>query len=100
MLATSPRLVLIILSSMFLSAFFFGCSSPAERSTAVESSQAEQIAAVRSGKTDIILLESTPVQDAGLLSLTGIPGLRVLQLDHPDNQVADAGMADLAKLTQ
>lgn len=90
---TISRLFFIFLSTFFAS----GCSPPGQPIT--EASPAEQIAAIRSGKTDMILLESTPVQDAALLSLTGIPGLRILQLDHPDNKVTDAGMADVARLT-
>jgi Leucine-rich repeat (LRR) protein len=93
-----PLFAFIFLSPIFLSTLFSsGCSPPAPPA---EQSQTEQIAAIRSGKTDMILLESTPVQDADLLALTGIPSLRILQLDHPDNKITDGGMADLAKLSQ
>jgi Leucine-rich repeat (LRR) protein len=94
----SPLIILspIILPLLYLS----GCSSSGDPATPAEPSLAEQITAVRRGSTDIILLESTPVRDSDLLVLTAIPGLRVLQLDHPGNLVTEAGLADVARLTE
>lgn len=82
----------IILSSIFLS----GCSQPAEN---VES-LAEQLTAIRSGSTDLILLESAPLSDMELDVFASVPGLKILQLDHAENKISDAGMAEIAKLTQ
>lgn len=98
---------LMILPSIILSSLFLlGCSPPADSPpivpavAVVEPSLEQQIAAVRAGSTDIILVESTPLVDADLVALVDVPGLRVLQLDHADNKVTDAGMTTIAKLTQ
>ena len=74
-----------------------GCSSPAET---VEPSLAEQLTAIRNGSTDIVLVESTPLSDQDLALIRDVPGLRVLQLDHADNKLTDAGMKEIAKLPQ
>lgn len=89
----------IILSPIILYSLFLpGCSPPP--APTIEPSLSEQTAAVRKGSTDIILIESTPVGDSDLDLLEDVPGLRVLQFDHADNTLTDAGMAKLAKLTQ
>ena len=88
----------IILSFIILSLPILpGCSSPAET---VESSLAEQLTAIRNGSTDIVLVESTPLSDQDLALIRDVPGLRVLQLDHADNKLTDAGMTEIAKLSQ
>jgi hypothetical protein len=99
--------VFIILSPIILSCFIFpGCSpsppSPTTipASTPKEPSLEQQIAAVRAGSTDIILVEELPLGDTDLDVLADIPGLRVLQLDHADNKLTDAGMTVIAKLTE
>jgi len=83
----------IILSLLLLP----GCSPPAETA---EPSLAEQLTAIRNGSTDIVLIESTPLSDQELALIQDVPGLRVLQLDHADNKLTDAGMTEIAKLTQ
>src|SRR6478609_9387565 len=88
----------IILSQIILSLLFLpGCSPPA---LTKEPSLAEQLTAIRNGSTDIVLVESTPLTDQDLTLIRDVPGLRVLQLDHVDNKLTDAGMAEIAKLTQ
>ena len=90
----------IILSSIILSLLALpGCAPPPTPKT-TEPSFGEQIAAIRTGSTDIILIESTPVSDKDLDLLKEVPGLRVLQFDHAGNTLTDAGMAKLAVLTQ
>lgn len=74
-----------------------GCSPPAET---VEPSLTDQLTAIRNGSTDLILLESTPLSDTDLDVFTNVPGLRILQLDHAENNLSGAGMAEIAKLTQ
>jgi hypothetical protein len=88
----------IVLSPIILSLLFLpGCSPPAETA---ESSLAEQLTAIRNGSTDIVLVETTPLTDQDLTLIRDVPGLRVLQLDQADNKLTDAGMAEIAKLTQ
>src|SRR5690349_5055744 len=88
----------ISLSSIFLSTLCLsGCSPPAEPA---EPSLAEQLTAIRNGSTDIVLIESMPLSDQDLALIRDVPGLRVLQLDHADNKLTDAGMTEIAKLTQ
>jgi hypothetical protein len=105
--STDCASIFIILSPFVVSFLILpGCSppkaSPAGPTTATISEQSleQQIAAVQSGSTDIILVESWPVSDADLSALVEVPGLRVLQLDHEDNQLTDAGMHAIARLTQ
>ncbi|MBC7852721.1 MAG: hypothetical protein IAF94_04720 [Pirellulaceae bacterium] len=88
----------VILSPIILSALFLpGCSPPA---VTAEPSLAEQLSAIRNGSTDVILLESTPLSDPDLDVFVNVPGLRILQLDHSENKLTDAGMTTIAKLTQ
>jgi Leucine-rich repeat (LRR) protein len=88
----------IVLSSLFLT----GCSPSSEPQTAsiAEPSLAQQLTAIRNGSTDIILIESTPLDNEDLDVLIDVPGLKVLHLDHADNTISDAGLAQIAKLTQ
>ena len=95
---SSSAFAFIILSPIILSILFLpGCSPPAET---IEPSLADQLTAIRNGSTDIILIESTPLSDQDLALIRYVPGLRVLQLDHADNKLTDAGMVEIAKLTQ
>src|SRR5689334_14463971 len=88
----------IILSPIILSLLFLpGCSPPP---VTTEPSLAEQLTAIRNGSTDIVLIESMPLSDQDLALIRDVPGLRVLQLDHADNKLTDAGMTEIAKLTQ
>jgi hypothetical protein len=90
----------IILSPIILSLLALPGCTPPPAPKVTEPSLAEQIATVRTSSTDIILIESTPVSDEDLELLEEIPGLRVLQFDHADNALTDAGMAKLAEMTQ
>ncbi len=94
------------MNTSFVSSFAFmilpflflpGCSTPTET---VEPSLSEQITAIRSGSTDLVLIESMPLNDQDLASIRDVPGLRILQLDHADNSLTNAGMTEIAKLTQ
>jgi len=99
--------VFIILSPIILSCFILPGCSPSPPSftanpsaTPEEPSLEQQITAVRAGNTDIILIEELPLRDSDLVVLTDIPGLRILQLDHAENKLTDAGMTVIAKHTE
>lgn len=80
---------------------FLGCSPPNSAIPAAppsEPSLAEQLSSIRTGTTDILHIEATPWDDDDLDVLGDVPGLRILQLDHLDNRLTDAGMAKIAKL--
>jgi hypothetical protein len=94
----NPAFAFTILSPVILSLLILpGCSTPAE---ITEPSLAEQLAAIRNGSTDIVLVETIPLSDPDLALFRDVPGLRVLQLDHADNKLTDTGMKEIAKLTR
>lgn len=64
-----------------------------------EPSLAEQVALVIAGRSSIIQIEQVAITDDDLAMLAQCPKLKVLQLDDEQNQVTDAGIRHLAKLS-
>lgn len=80
--------------------FVAGCDSTPDVSSAdhAEPSLAEQIIQVRSGASDRILIEETPLSDANLIELAGLVPLRELLIDHPESRITPEGLQHLADL--
>ena len=96
--------LLIILSLMMLA---LGCSpaappaAPGDAAPAAaetEPALSEQLAAVRAQQSDIVHLEGAALSDDDLDLLVDVPRLKILQLDHAENKLTDAGMAKIARL--
>ena len=83
---------------VFGSFAFLGCAAESTP-TAIEANLETQIAEVRRGLTDQILLENTAVADADLAQLSDLPNLHVLLLDAETNAISDRGIEHLSKLT-
>ena len=75
-----------------------GCATESAQ-TPAEANLTAQIADVRDGRSDQILLENTAVADADLAQLSDLPSLHVLLLDSDRNAISDRGIEHLSKLT-
>jgi hypothetical protein len=89
----------LIAPAILLLVFTVGCNS-GEHATAepTELSLAEQVAAVRSGKSDRIQLEQTPLSDDDLQGMSELSNLRELLIDDVRSKVTAAGVKQLAAL--
>ncbi len=65
----------------------------------MELSLAEQAKQVRSGISESILVEATPLGDGDLEVLRDLQGLHTLLLDHGDNRFSAVGLSKLSGLT-
>lgn len=80
-----------------------GCHRQPEASAiappaAAEASFDAQIAAVRAGRENSILIEQTPLRDDDLVELDGLENLTTLCIDHPDSRITAVGIAKLKAL--
>jgi hypothetical protein len=74
-----------------------GCGSRAEDDAAsVEPTLSVQAALVRTGESDQIQIEQSPLGDSDLESIAGLSKLRVLLIDHPKSHFSAIGLKRLA----
>jgi hypothetical protein len=93
------------LTPLLLLSIAIGCDRQPEANApalpvAAEASFDAQIAAVREGRENTILVEQTPLTDDDLARLDGLDNLTTLCIDHPDSRVTPAGIAHLARLSK
>ncbi len=91
------------LAPLLLLSIALGCHHQPEASAPVppaasESSFDAQIAAVRAGRENAILVEQSPLTDDDLARLDGLDNLTTLCIDHPDSCITTASIAHLAAL--
>lgn len=86
---------LIFRSASLVGLILCGC----QQTTPTELPLAEQIAQVRSGISESIVVESVPLSDDDLQAINDLNHLEVLLLDHPDNRFSSSGLKNLSGLT-
>jgi len=87
-----------LLLSAFLLAVGAGCGHDNSEQAAAEPSFAEQLEAVRSGKSEAIAVTESPVTDQELAGIASAIKLRVLQLDDSGNKITASGIRELVGL--
>ena len=80
------------------SAAFIGCYSTTSDVTIAEPSLAEQLAVVKTGQADEILVSAAPASDDQLAETAEATALRVLLIDHADSRITAAGVKHLIGL--
>jgi hypothetical protein len=86
-------------SALVAAGLSLGCHAPVrDAAEPAESSWDDQIARVRSGQSDRIQIEQTPLTDDDLQRLAGLANLRELLVDHAQSTITAAGIKRLAEL--